>query len=225
MLDKYGVPLAGGGRITMKQPKAKYKFRVVFFGFGTGDDGNFITIDTNTVGAPHVEHEAVTVHSYNSSAKFKGKYTWSPIEVAFRDSVGNQSVKALYNQLRKEFNYYTQESRMTDSQFKFEMWIQELDGSNSDSTTNLYQGTLSTWICQGCFISEANFGEWDYTSSEAQVISMTVSTDGCVKLGPNGEALGDTVTGNGTPANATAITGSQTAISSTSLTDDNFFPE
>ncbi|WEM33262.1 hypothetical protein EJP02_201 [Escherichia phage EJP2] len=225
MIDKYGVPLPGGGRISMKQPKAKYKFRVIFFGFGVGDDGNYITVDTNTVGAVHVEHEDVTVHSYNSSAHYKGKYTWSPIEVAFRDSVGNMSAKAVYNQMRKEFNYYTQESRMTDSQFKFEMWIQELDGSNSESTTNLFEGTLSTWVCQGCFISDSNFGEWDYSSSDAQVITMTVRPDGCAKLGPEGQPFGDEVSGNGTPENATSISGAQTAISSTSITDSNFYNE
>lgn len=225
MIDKYGVPLAGGGRILMKQPKAKYKFRVVLFGFGAGEDGSYITIDTNTVGAPHVSHENVTVHSYNSSAHYKGKYTWDELELTFRDSVGNQSAKAIYNQMRKEFNYYTQESRMTDSQFKFEMWIQELDGSNSDSTTDLYQGTLSTWVCQGCFLVDVNFGDWDYSSSDPQVITVSVQPDACAKLGANGEAFGDEVTGNGTPENATSISVAQTTISSTSLTDSNFFSE
>jgi hypothetical protein len=223
MLDRYGVPLAGGGRISMKQPKAKYKFRVVFFGFGANDDGNMITLDTNTVGAVSVSHENVTVHSYNSSAHYKGKYTWDTIDVAFRDSVGNGSAKALYNQMRKEFNYYSQESRMTDSQFKFEMWIQELDGSNSENTSNLYEGTLSTWVCQGCFIESSNFGDWDYSSSEAQVISMTVQPDGCAKLGPNGEAFGDEITGFGNPSTATSISGAQTNISSTTLPDSNFY--
>ncbi len=223
MLDKYGVPLPGGGRIAMKQPKAKYKFRVIFFGFGAEDDGNHITIDTNTVGAVHVSHEPVTVHSYNSSAHYKGKYTWDTIEVAFRDSVGNNSAKAVYNQMRKEFNYYTQESRMTDSQFKFEMWIQELDGSNSESNTNLYQGTLSTWVCQGCFIQDTNFGDWDYSSSDAQVITMVIQPDACAKLGPDGQPFGDEVSGNGNPATASTISGAQTSISSDSIPDSNFF--
>ena len=223
MIDKYGVPLPGGGRISMKQPKAKYKFRVIFFGFGTADDGNHITIDTNTVGAVHVEHENVTVHSYNSSAHYKGKYTWSAIDVAFRDSVGNQSAKAIYNQMRKEFNYYTQESRLTDSQFKFEMWIQELDGSNSESTTNLFQGTLSTWVCQGCFIADSNFGEWDYSDSNPQVITMSVRPDGCAKLNENGLPFGDEVSGNGSPENSTSISGAQTSIPTTSIKDSNFF--
>lgn len=225
MIDKFGVPLPGGGRISMKQPKAKYKFRVIFFGFGAQDDGNHITIDTNTVGAPHVQHENITVHSYNSSMHYKGKYSWNEIEVVFRDSVGNMSAKAIYNQLRKEFNYYTQESRVTDSQFKFEMWIQELDGSNSESTTNLYQGTLSTWVCQSCFITDANFGDWDYSDSNPQVITMSIQPDTCAKLGPTGLPFGDEVTGNGNPETSTSIGTAQTTISTTSITDSNFYPQ
>lgn len=223
MIDKFGVPLPGGGRISMKQPKAKYKFRVIFFGFGAQDDGNHITIDTNTVGAPHVQHENVTIHSYNSSMHYKGKYTWNEIEVVFRDSVGNMSAKAIYNQLRKEFNYYTQESRLTDSQFKFEMWIQELDGSNSESTTNLYQGTLSTWVCQGCFITDANFGDWDYSDSNPQVITMSIQPDACAKLGPTGLPFGDEVSGNGNPETSTSVSTAQTSISTTSIPDSNFY--
>lgn len=223
LLDKYGVPVPGGARAPMKQPKPKYRFRVLFFGFGNAEDGNYIALDTNTVGSPHVEHENITVHSYNSSAHYKGKYTWSAIELAFRDSVGNMSLKALYNQMRKEFNYYSQESRTTASQYKFEMWIQTLDGSNSENTTNLYQGTLSTWICQGCFIADSNFGEWDYSSSEAQVITMSVQPDGCVLLDQEGQPLGDEVSGNGTPENSIAITSSPTQINSTTLPDSNFY--
>jgi hypothetical protein len=133
------------------------------------------------------------------------------------------SSKAIYNQLRKEFNYYTQESRLTDSQFKFEMWIQELDGSNSETTTNLFEGTLSTWVCQGCFIADSNFGEWDYSDSNPQVITMSVQPDGCAKLGGTGLPFGDEVSGNGTPENATSISGAQTAIPTTSIKDSNFF--
>ncbi len=222
-LDKYGVPLPGGSRAAMKQPKPKYRFRVVFFGFGNTEDGNYITMDTNTVGTPHVEHENITVHSYNSSAHYKGKYTWSPIEVAFRDSIGNLSLKAIWNQMRKEFNYYSQESRTTGSQYKFEMWIQVLDGSNSENLTNLYEGTTNTWICQGCFIADSNFGEWDYSSSDAQVITMTVQPDGCVLVGPEGQPLGDEVDGNGTPENAVSITAGNSIISSDTLPDSNFY--
>lgn len=222
MLDKYGVPISGGGNM-MKSPKPKYRYRVIFFGFGANDDGNMITLDTNTVGAVSVSHENVTVHSYNSSAHYKGKYSWNTIEVAFRDSVGNDSAKAVYNQMRKEFNYYTQESRTSDSQFKFEMWIQELDGSNSSERTNLFQSNLSTWVCQGCFITETNFGEWDYSSSDPQVITMTVQPDGCAKLGPTGLPFGDEVSGNGTPEGASSISGAQTVINETSITDSNFY--
>lgn len=224
-LNKYGVPVPNGTNAPMKQPKPKYRFRVLFFGFGTTEDGDFITIDTNTVSSPTVEHENVTVHSYNSSTHYKGKYTWNTIELAFRDSIGNLSLKAIYNQMRKEFNYYSQESRTSASQYKFEMWIQALDGSNSESTTDLYQGTLHTWICQSCFIQDSNFGDWDYSDSNPQAITMTIQPDGCVLVDNEGNPLGDAVTGNGTPENSVGITSSKTNISSNTLQDSNFYED
>ena len=224
LLDKYGVPIPGSGnRAPMKQPKPKWRFRVLFFGFGGTEDGNMIALDTNTAGSPHVQADKVAVNSYNSTAYYKGRPTWNEIEIAFRDSVGNDSLKAVWNQLRKEFNFYTQESRTTAAQYKFEMWIQALDGSNADNLTNLYEGTLHTWVCQGCLITDSNFGDFDYSSSEAQVISMTIQPDACVLLGPEGQALGDEVSGFGSPENVGAITNSQNAISSDTLPDSNFY--
>ncbi|WNA15917.1 putative structural protein [Xanthomonas phage XaC1] len=223
VLDKFGVPIPGGGRSSMKQPKPKNKFRILLFGFGAANDGTFITIDTNNVGAPNQSFAKTEVHSYNSVSNFKGKYTWEEIEVAFRDTVGSQPLKALYNQMRREFNPYSQESRKSASQYKFEMWIQVLDGSNSDETTNLYQGTLSTWVCQGCFIVSTNFGEWDYSSSESQLVTFSVQPDYCVLLNENGDAMGDEVSGNGTPETANGMTVSQHQIDSNTLKDQNFF--
>ncbi|WPK18853.1 hypothetical protein [Salmonella phage SD-6_S16] len=52
---------------------------------------------------------------------------------------------------------------------------------------------------------------------------MTVQPDGCAKLGPNGEAFGDEVSGFGNPSTATSISGAQTNISSTTLPDSNFY--
>lgn len=225
ILNKYGVPVPGGTNAPMKQPKPKYRFRVLFFGFGSSNDGEYVTLDTNTAGTPSVEHENVTVHSYNSSSHYKGKYTWATIEIAFRDSIGNLSLKAIYNQMRKEFNYYKQESRTSGSQYKFEMWIQALDGSNSDSATDLYAGTLHTWICQSCFITDSNFGDWDYSDSNPQLITMTIQPDGCVLVDNEGNPLGDEVQGNGTPENAVSISSSQTNISSDTLSDSNFYQD
>lgn len=224
-LDKFGVVIPNGGqsRGPMRQPKPKYRFRVVFIGFGNADDGNMITLDTNNVGAPTISHENVTVHSYNSSAHYKGKYTISTVEVTFRDTIGNLSLKALYNQMRREFNYYSQESRTSASQYKFTMMIQSLDGSNSENVANLYQGTLHTWLCEGCFIVESNFGDWDYSSSEPQNISLTIQPDSVVALGPQGEALGDSVSGNGTPEHSSAITSSQVSTNANTLPDSNFY--
>lgn len=224
VIDKFGVPIPGVARHTMKMPKLKHKFRVLFFGFGATGDGDMISLETNTCGAPTETNDKGKVHSYNSQSNYKGKPSWNTIEINFRDTIDNLSLKAFNNQLRREFNHYTQESRLSASQYKFEMWIQSLDGSNSDNVTNLFEGTLSTWVCQGCFIDETNAGDWDYSSSEYQSLALTIQPDVCFLLGPNGDALGDSVEGSGKPENANAITSSPTKIDSGTLPDSNFYP-
>lgn len=221
VLDKFGVPLPSG-RAPMKQPKPKYRFRVLFFGFGNTGDGDFISLDTNTCSSPAIEFETPEVHSYNSVSYYKGKPTWAEIELSVRDSVGNQSIKAIGNQLRREFNVYTQESRTTASQFKFEMWIQALDGSDSQGE-GLYGGTLHTWVCQGCQIKNYKSGDFDYSSSDMIELSVTLRPDACFQLDENGKPMGDEVTGTGSPENSVSVTVGQTAFDLSNLSDKNFF--
>lgn len=221
VVDKFGVPTPSG-RVSMKSPKPKYRFRILFFGFGSAGDGEYITMETNTCGSPHVTYEKTPVHSYNSVSNYKGKYTWSEIEVGMRDTIGNQQLKALLNQDRREFNHFTQESRTSAGQYKFDMWIQALDGSDS-SNKGLYTGTLNTWVCQGCFLTDIDFGDWDYSSSDPQLISFTVQPDVCICLDENGKPLGDEVEGTGTPDTTVTITNGISDINAEALSDKNFF--
>lgn len=224
-LNKYSVPLPGNGtRGPMKMPKRRDSYRVLFFGFGaSSDDGNYIALDANTVKIPDINHEPVTIHSYNSVAHYKGRYTIGTSELTFRDTIGNNSIKALMNQMRKEFNYYSQESRTTASQYKFDIYIQMLDGSNPDSASNMFEGTLNTWLLQSCFITDANFGDLDYSSSEPQNISITIQPDGLFLLGPDGNPLGEEVQGNGSPSTAVYAMASSVSVDDAAITDSNFY--
>lgn len=217
----FGVPLPSG-RAQMKQPKPKYRFRVMFFGFGATSDGDYVSIDTNKCGSPSLKAETPAVHSYNSVAYYKAKPEWETIDLSVRDSVGNQALKSIWNQLRREFNVYTQESRTSASQFKFELWIQALDGSDSQST-GLYGGTLHTWVCQGCQIADFKSGDFDYGSSEMVELDITIRPDVCFLLDENGKPIGDAVTGNGTASNSTAITATQSTFDTSAIQDSNFY--
>lgn len=226
-LNKYSVPLPGNGtRGPMKMPKRRDTWRVLFFGFGaSSDDGNFVALDANTVKIPEISHEPVSIHSYNSTAHYKGRYSIGTSELSFRDTIGNNSIKALMNQMRKEFNYYSQESRTSASQYKFDVYIQLLDGSNSDASTNVFQGTLNTWVLQSCFITDSNFGDLDYSSSDPQNVSVTIQPDGVFLLGPDGEPLGEEVAGSGSPDTAESAMSSFVNVDSASITDSNFYKQ
>ena len=177
-LDKYGVPIVGSARQTMKQPKRKDQFRLTFYGFGDGTTAS-VSLDVDTVGSPSVEYEQHEVHAYNSKMHYKGKYTWSTIEVVVRDSIDNAALNLIVNQWRKEFDHYAQASRQAAGEYKFDMLIESLDGTNAGDNT----GRLSAWLCQSCMIVDLKFGEGlDYKSSEFRTITLTIQPDNCLPL-------------------------------------------
>lgn len=190
--DKFSVPTADldgvGARQKMAQPKRKDHWRITFTGFGgehdtqgntnTGDGAKFITLDAQTVGLPQVSFEKHEVHSYNSKMHYKGKYTWNPIDVVFRDAIDSNAIKGLYEQLLKEFDHENQEARVSPATYKFTMVIQQLDGTQSNVENG--EGVLSEWTCYGCLIENAQFGDGlDYTSSDFSTVSITVQPDTC----------------------------------------------
>lgn len=221
VVNKFGVSLPSG-RTPMKNPKPKYRFRVLFFGFGANGDGDFISLDTNTCGSPSAKWDPKEVHAYNSVAHYKGKESWNTIDISIRDSVGNQSLKAVANQLRREFDTYNQESRTSASQYKFEMWIQSLDGSDTTGD-GLYGGTLHTWVCQGCMIVDFKSGDYDYSSSDFIELGLTIQPDVCFLLDENGNPLGDPVAGSGDPETSVSITVAQTGFDMSAAASSNFF--
>ena len=193
-LDKFGVPLPSG-RQAMKQPKPQYRFRVVLFAFGATGDGDQVSFETNSVSLPTYDYDAIVVNAYNSKMNYKGKYTLSTFDLAIRDSVGNGPLRAVMNQVRKEFDHFAQESRATGAQYKFECWIQSLDGSDTSerATGDLFAGTFDTTVLQGCMINSFAKEAFDYSSSEASTITLTIQADNMVTLDENGNPMGDNV--------------------------------
>jgi hypothetical protein len=177
-LDKYGVPLTSSTKQTMVQPKRKDQFRVTLYGFGDGTTAN-ITLEVQTCGSPSVEYEVHEVHAYNSKMHYKGKYTWSEIELVVKDTIDNSALNLIVNQWRKEFDHYSQAARQSAGEYKFDMLIETLDGSNDGDNT----GILGAWLCQSCLMKGLKFGDGlDYASSEFRTISITIQPDNCLPL-------------------------------------------
>lgn len=176
-LDKFGVPVVGSQRQMMKQPKRKDHFRVVFFGFG--GDSTPISLEANNVGTPSVEYQSHEVNAYNSKMYYKGKYTWSTIDVSVRDTIDNEPLMAVLSQLKKEFDHENQAVAVSAAKYKFDMVIETLDGSNAGDAT----GVLNKWLCRSCMITNFQSGDGlDYSDSNYVSFTMTIQPDTCQPL-------------------------------------------
>jgi hypothetical protein len=63
-----------------------------------------------------------------------------------------------------------------------------LDGGNGTSEPT----ALETWEIYGCYLSEVNYNDMNYGSSEAATVAMTIRFDNAVQT-PIGSGVGATV--------------------------------
>lgn len=169
-LQNFGVPLGGGaGRGGIIQPKPKHRFRVRVVGFGPIAGGLELTQQVQSVGRPTSAQSPVQVHSYNSVAYYAGKHEWNSIELSVRDDVTNSVNSLVGHQLQKQMNFFEQTTALAGSDYKFDMFIETLDGGND--------GVLEQWYLEGCFLEQVNYGQFDYSTADAMTIDMTVRYD------------------------------------------------
>lgn len=182
-LDKFGVVLNRndpfGGRLGMVQPKIKHRFRVRTVNFGAeGNPEIEITRQVLTVDKPKLSQEPVAVHSYNSIAYYAGKHEWQPITLVVRDDIGNGVTRLVGSQIQKQMNHFQQTAFPAGINYKFETFIEVMDGGN--------QNILEQWYLEGCFLSNIDYDSMDYSSSDPQQISMTIRYDNAQYWGFNG---------------------------------------
>lgn len=215
-LDKFGVKQHNSGVSMMGQPKPKNRFRVMLFGFGYeliwNDETSAITIQTDSVSKPKVSFNAQEMHNFDGVASYSGKKRWGEIELAVKDTVDNGPITAVMHTLQKQTDFHRRLApRGSDDGYKFEMWIQTLSGEeeledwlekgmafadkylfgNEDapSSPGFFAGTLDTWVCQGCMVTEYNFGELDYSDSNYNTINLTIKPDHCFMLDDKGQPM------------------------------------
>lgn len=169
-LSRFGVPLGGGaGRGGLLQPKVKYKFRVRVINFGPIAGGIELTQNVMTVGRPSFSQDAQAVHSYNSTGYYGAKPQWGTIDLEARDDVTNVLSKLVGHQVQKQQNHFEQTSPLAASNYKFQTYLETLDGGND--------AVVEQWFLEGCFLTNVNYSSFDYSSSDAVTISMTIRYD------------------------------------------------
>ena len=174
-LSKFGVPGNNGERTGILQPKLQYRFRVLTNNFGPTNDQLDFTQQVISLNKPQLTHDVVTLESYNSRAYVAGKHTWGQITLQMRDDISNNISRLVGHQLQKQVNHFEQTASAAGINYKFDMFIQILDGGNTV--------VQEEWLCEGCFLEGVDYQALDYGASEQQMISLTVRPDNCTQSG------------------------------------------
>jgi hypothetical protein len=183
VITNFGVPTSNGnGDGATLMPKLQYRFRVTFDGLGGINEGPLVTRNVISVSRPQIDHEDVTVDTYNSKIRLAGKHTWQDITLTLRDDIDSNVIKALDTQLSNQVNHLTQTSAKSGAEYKFKMYIETLDGSN-----NLESGVLDKWELVGCFLPNVSYGDVNYSSSEMINVVATIRFDNASHEIANGQ--------------------------------------
>lgn len=168
--SKFGVPVTGNTGSGILMPKLKYRFRVTMLGgFGGSPEARTLTQNVQSVTRPKITYEEVQIDSYNSRSYVQGKHSWEQISVVFRDDISNSVSKMVGAQIQKQLNHFQQTTAAAGNDYKFDMQIEILDGVNA--------GASEVWFLEGCFLTNVDYSETDYTATDPVTVTMQVRYD------------------------------------------------
>jgi len=174
VLQKYGVPIDTSWQTLM--PKLQYRFRVLFGNLGgASGDHAVLTRQVISVTRPQLTHEEMILDVYNSRIYLAGKHTWNPITVILRDDVKSEVIKNIDKQLQIQLNHYDQSAAKSGANYKFGMNIETLQGDEGGPAAE--PTVLDHWGLYGCYISDIQYGDSNYATSDQQQLTMTIRYD------------------------------------------------
>ena len=167
VLTTLGVPDNAGNTTTI-MPKLQYRFRVTFEGEGFSATPTRNVISTSR---PGLTHEQIPVDAYNSRIYLAGKHTWEPISIILRDDIDGVTLRELNQQLNRQVDHANQSSVRAGAGYKFTTVVETLDGQNPTP------GVLDTFELSGCYITNIQYGEMAYSSSEQVQVTVQIQYD------------------------------------------------
>lgn len=194
VITNFGVPVSGETGATL-MPKLQYRFRVTFTKLGGTSAATVITRNVVSVTRPALDHDDVTVDTYNSKIRLAGKHTWQDISLVIRDDVDSGVVRELGAQIAKQVDHADQAAPTAGADYKFGMKIEMLDGGNAGSET-----VIDEWDLTGCFIPSIQYGDLNYGSSEVVQVTATIRYDNAAHLIGSDDQISGLVLGSGSVA-------------------------
>ena len=189
-LSKFGVPI-GGQNQGILHPKQKYRFRVMWYGFGENNGLREMTANVMTCTRPKITYEEVKLDSYNSVVWIQGKHSFEAVEVKLRDDITNSVASSIGAQIQKQMNHFEQTSAVAGINYKFSMEIHSLDGTTNEE--------LESWLLDGCWLQSTTYSEGDYASGDPQEITLSIRFDNATNASGENTNEGTTVGGDPYP--------------------------
>jgi hypothetical protein len=123
------------------------------------------------VGAITLTQGEVTLNHINVLRKVKGKSTWGNVQLTLHDPISPSGTQTIMEWVRLHHESVTGRDGYSDF-YKKDVTLNVL-GPVGD--------IVSEWVLKGCFIVDANFGEYSWDNADAaQTITMTLAPDYCV---------------------------------------------
>lgn len=174
-LSQMGIPGAGFGIL---HPKQKHRWQVTFVGLARlvpSVSSRELTRQATTITRPNLQFEEVQIHRYNSVAYVAGKHTWDPVSLTLEDDITGLASAAVQGQLETQQRLIGGDlpgdwlnAGATGSDYKFGTILQLLDGN---------EGVVEEWRLEGCWIVSADYGDLDYSASDAATMTLSIRYD------------------------------------------------
>lgn len=190
-LTKFTVPLSTNQSASAQgllMPKLKFRFRVTFENFGVTQPTTELTKQVIDFTRPKVSFDPVEIPVYNSRIYYAGKPTWETVTCTLRDDATGEVTRRVGEQLQKQFDFMEQASAASGIDYKFITKFEVLDGGNGANEPNV----LETWEMYGCFLTNTDYGDANYSTNDPMTIALTIRYDNAIQS-PIGTGIGSIV--------------------------------
>ena len=128
------------------------------------------TFMVKNLSAPEFTDEVIKLDHINSYRKIRGKREWQDITMTLYDPITPSGAQAVMDWARLSYESVTGRAGYSDF-YKKELTINIL-GPVGD--------IVGEWIIKGAFVTQADFGDFDWSNSEVVDVSLTVAMDYCI---------------------------------------------
>ena len=119
---------------------------------------------------PSIKQDGKEIPFLNTSTYVVGRYTWDEIQVSLRDPIGPSASQAIMEWVRLHSESVTGRQGYAAG-YKRDVELEMLDPTGV---------VVSKWILKNVMITDADFGNLDYSSDDLAEITLTLQMDYCI---------------------------------------------